>query len=60
MGFFGNGGNSGAQGQSESDKLVDEEIKRNAAESQAKKEHIYQERLELIHAQGNQDWHSKG
>ena len=62
MGFFGNGGNSGAQdnGRSETDELINKKIKEDKAASEEKKRHIYQERLEIIHAQGNQDWHSKG
>ncbi|MGC2661799.1 MAG: hypothetical protein WA324_27895, partial [Bryobacteraceae bacterium] len=61
MGFFGGGGNSGAQeGRSASDELIDREFKKNQADIEAKKKSLYQQRLDIIKSQGNQDWHSKG
>lgn len=54
MGFFGGGGNSGAQ--SESDKLITETWKQNQAEIEQKKKSLYQERLDIIKSQGGQQW----
>lgn len=61
MGFFGGGGNSGGQdsGRSESDRLIDEQIKQNKAEIEQKRKGLYQQRLDIIKAQGGQIWEPK-
>lgn len=61
MGFFGGGGNSGAQDspRSESDALIDKQFKQNQAEIEAKKKSLYQERLDIIKSQGTQVWKPK-
>lgn len=61
MGFFGSGGNSGAQDNkpSATDELIDKQFKQNQAEIEAKKKSLYQQRLDIIKSQGNQDWHPK-
>ena len=56
MGFFG----GGQRPQSESDKLVENQIKQNQAEIEQKKRSIYQERLDIIKGQAGQQWHPKG
>lgn len=62
MGFFGSGGNSGAQdtGRAQSDALIDQQFKQNQAESEEKRKTLYQERLDIIKSQGNQSWHPRG
>jgi len=57
MGFFGNGGNSGAQ--STSDALITNQFRQNQAEIEKKKKDLYQERLDIIKSQGGQSWHPK-
>lgn len=59
MGFFGGGGNSGAQGQSETDKLIDQQFKTNQAQIEEKKKSLYRERLDIIKSQGAQQWTPK-
>ncbi len=55
MGLFG-GGNSGAQGQTPSDMLIEQQFQRNQAETEQKKKDIYAERLNIIKSQGGQTW----
>lgn len=61
MGFFGGGGNSGAQDseRSESDALIDQQFKQNQADIETKKRSLYQERLDIIKSQGGQQWTPK-
>jgi hypothetical protein len=61
MGFFGGGGNSGAQesNQNNSNELITQQFKQNQAEIEAKKKSLYQERLNIIKSQGGQNWHPK-
>ncbi len=61
MGFFGGGGNSGAQdsGRTESDMLIEQQFKQNQADIQEKKQSLYQERLDIIKSQGKQVWTPK-
>lgn len=55
MGLFG-GGNSGAQGQSAGDALIEQQFKQNQAEIEQKKKDIYAERLGIIKSQAGQSW----
>jgi len=55
MGFFGGGGNSGAQ-HSESNALIDKQFNQNQAEIEQKRKSLYQERLDIIKSQGGQIW----
>lgn len=61
MGFFSGGGNSGAQAdaRSASDDLIDKQFQQNQADIENKKRSIYQARLDIIKAQGDQVWHPK-
>ena len=61
MGFFGGGGNSGAQdnGQAETNALIDKQFKQNQAEIEGRRKNLYKERLDIIHSQGQQEWHPK-
>lgn len=59
MGFFGGGGNSGAQGQSASDAIIDQQFKQNQLEMEQKRKGLYQERLDIIKSQGGQVWTPK-
>ena len=61
MGFFGGGGNSGAQDnrQSATDELIDRQFKQNQAEIESKRKALYQERLDIIKSQGGQVWTPK-
>ncbi len=61
MGFFGGGGNSGAQDtqRAQSDALVDQQFKQNQADIETKKRNLYQERLDIIKSQGGQNWTPK-
>lgn len=61
MGFFGGGGNSGAQdtGRSASDALIEKQFQQNQKEIEEKKKSLYQERLDIIKSQGGQQWTPK-
>jgi hypothetical protein len=61
MGFFGGGGNSGAQdtAQAESNALIDQQFKQNQAEIEQKKRDLYSQRLDIIKSQGGQVWTPK-
>jgi len=61
MGFFGGGGNSGAQDNrpSATDELIDRQFKQNQAEIETKRKALYQERLDIIKSQGGQVWTPK-
>lgn len=58
MGYFGSGGNSGAQddARSESDALIDQTFKQNQVDIENKKRDIYAQRLDIIKGQGGQSW----
>jgi hypothetical protein len=53
MGFF------GGDSQSEADKLVSEQFKQNQMELEEKRKKLYQERLDIIKSQGQQQWHPR-
>jgi hypothetical protein len=61
MGFFGGGGNSGAQdtAQAQSNALIDQQFKQNQAEIEQKKRDLYSQRLDIIKSQGGQVWTPK-
>lgn len=61
MGFFGGGGNSGAQPAqpSATDQLIEQQFKQNQAESEQKRKALYEERIDIIKAQGGQQWKPK-
>lgn len=61
MGFFGGGGNSGAQdtAQAQSNALIDQQFKTNQAEIEQKKRDLYTQRLDIIKSQGGQQWTPK-
>jgi hypothetical protein len=51
MGFFG-----GDDDQSESERLMQEQIQQNKEELELKRKNLYEERLEIIKGQGGQSW----
>jgi|HubBroStandDraft_6_1064221.scaffolds.fasta_scaffold22339_5 hypothetical protein len=53
MGFFGGGGNDQYDRVAE---LQEEQIRNNKAELEAKKQSLYQTRLDIIKGQGAQSW----
>lgn len=57
MGLFGGGGNSGYQGPSQSDLLIDQQFKQNQADIEQKRKRLTEERLDIIHGQAGQNWH---
>lgn len=61
MGFFGGGGNSGAQdtAQAQSNALIDRQFNQNQAEIEQKKRDLYTQRLDIIKSQGGQVWTPK-
>lgn len=59
MGFFGGGGNSGAQQPSAADTLIEKQFQQNQKEIEEKKRSLYQERLDIIKSQGGQQWTPK-
>lgn len=61
MGFFGGGGNSGAQptARSATDDLIDKQFRQNQADIENKKRMIYQERLDIIKSNSGQQWTPK-
>lgn len=58
MGFFGGGGNSGAQNNkvSASDELIDRQHKQNQADIQQKTRALSQQRLDILKSNGGQVW----
>jgi hypothetical protein len=57
MGFFGGGGNSGAQ--DTASQQITQQFKQNQADIEAKKKALYEERINIIKSQGGQNWHPK-
>jgi|GEM_PF-5580117 hypothetical protein len=55
MGFFG-GDNDNDDGQSQADQLASEQLSMNKAELEAKKQSLYQTRLDIIKGEGRQVW----
>ncbi len=57
MGFFGGGGNSGAQ--NESNQLIDQQFKQNQADIEERRRKLYADRLDIVHGQAGQTWKPK-
>jgi hypothetical protein len=54
MGFF--GGDNDTDGQSHADMLADEQYQANQTELAAKKQNLYETRLDIIKGQGAEQW----
>lgn len=52
MGFFGGGGDPNEK----TNDLLEQQIKENQAELEAKRRHLFEERLDIIKGQGAQTW----
>lgn len=55
MGFFG-GDDDSSPGQSQADELASEQLMQNKAELEAKKQNLYETRIDIIKGQGGQSW----
>lgn len=56
MGFFGGDNDNDSDGQSQADQIANEQYQANQMELEAKKQSLYQTRLDIIKSQGSEQW----